>query len=342
MYIDNGADFRKVAKGAVPGWQRGSDLEPAEWQGEEVSRIQHTGALARLGIRVTHCLPHHPQSKHVERFFRTLHLTFCKLWPTYTGGKPSERPDQTTALMQVHRRALKRGELGDSKHPLASEFMARFAQWLPTYHSHRGHRGRGMGYGSPADVFRQHFNPKQRPAPSPEEMVWLLWEHKTAKVRECQVRVNNHDYAPQGGVQSRLMLDLCERTVGVAYDPLDPTRVAILDEHGHLLTMLEAKRLVRMDPADAGTQAQIAEMQRSRAALTRGLKDQQLSIVRAGKGLGVLTPLQLLAASPDLDSTPALTPPVTPRKPRQEQMASAPVSPRQLAAQLLSRTKEAR
>ncbi len=344
-YCDNGKDYCKVAKGAVPGYMQPGTVEPGEWAMREMRSIENSGALARLGIRVTHCIAHHPQSKHVERLFRTLHLTFCKLWATYTGGKPSERPDQTTALMQVHRRAVRRGDLSSSHHPLASEFMRRFEQWLPTYHNKRGHRGKGMDYRSPAEVFRAELNPQQRPAPSPDSLAVLLWDHKTAKVRECQVRVNNHDYAAADLQQSRLMMAFNERTVGVAFDPLDPSRIAVLDDAGHLVTMLEAKRLVRMAPDDPETQAQIAEMQQQRAALTRGLRQEHLAIVRAGKQLGVMHPLELLeAGSPDA-KLPSLASRITPRKPRPTITVApaAPTStPTEAASALLRMLKEAR
>lgn len=341
FYVDNGKDFRKVARGAVHGFEREAVAE--EWKEDEYRRIDSTGVLARLGIRVTHCLPHHPQSKNIERFFRTVHLHFCKVWHTYTGGKPSERPDQTTALMALHRRSLRHGDLSVSQHPLASDFMQRFAAWLEIYHHHR-HSGRGMQGRSPAEVFRAERNPKQKPAPRPEDLAWLLWEHKSALVRECQVRVNNQDYAPRDILQSRLMLDRNETRVTVAFDPLDPRSVAVLDVDGRLVTMLDAKRLVRQAPHDPETQRQIAAMQQTRGALTKDLKQQRTAITIAGKQLGVVHPVDLLATSPakpDAAAVPVVLDsiPVAQRKPRfkPEPTTHAPKYAHDLVASVLGR-----
>jgi putative transposase len=294
-YCDNGKDFRKVAKGAMPGYLRRGSLEPDEWATRELQKVERTGVLARLGIQVTHCIAHHPQSKHIERFFRTVHLTFCRLFPTYTGGTPSERPDHTTALMEHTRKLIRKGDISGSHHPLASELMQRFAAWLPMYHGKR-HGGRGMDGRCPAEVLAAERNPNQRPAPHPEDLAWLLWEHKTAKVRECQVRVNKQDYAPVDALQARLMLDRNETTVSIAYDPLDPSSIGVLDQDGRLVTMLSIKRELRMAPDDPETQRQIGEMQKMRSGLTRDLRERRAAITHAGKQLGVLHPMQLLGS----------------------------------------------
>jgi putative transposase len=336
FYCDNGKDYIKVGKGAVPGYLRPGSVEAQDWAEKEMRSIERTGVLARLGIQVTHCIAHHPQSKHVERFFRTMHLTFCRLWPSYTGGQPSERPDQTDGLMAHHGQVVRRGDISKSHLPLASEVMASFEAWLPTYHNKR-HGGRGMNHRSPAEVFHAERGP-QRPGPDNADLARLLWDYTTRKVRECQLTVNNTDYvAAPGDVQaSRIMLDLTEQTVTVAFDPLDPSCVAVLNSNGGLLTMLEAKRLVRMAPDDPETQRQIGEMQQQRAQLTRGLKERHGSVIRAGKDLGVLHPLQLLAAAAPVDVAGLPAGNITPRKPRpSETITTAPKYSHQSAANIL-------
>ncbi len=339
-YADNGQDYKAVAKGAVPGYLKRSSAVAEDWAAREMQRIEQTGVLARLGIQVTACLPYHPQSKHIERFFRTVHMTFCRLWQTYTGGTPAERPDQTTKLMAHTRRAIKRGEIETSHHPLASEFMERFAAWVKVYHGKR-HGGQGMGHRSPAEVFAAHRNPTQRPTPQPEELAVLLAQHKSVRVHECQVQVNKTTYAPRTPLQAQLMFDRNETSVLVAHDPLDTSRIAVLDTGGHLVTMLESKILVRQAPDDPETQAQIAAMQQMRGRLTRGLRERHQQVIQAGKQLAVMTPLQLLTAS----SEDALIEPgrITPRKPglaTGPTLSTAPRSPRQVAAELFARQQK--
>jgi hypothetical protein len=313
-------------------------------------RIDQTGVLARLGIRVTHCIPHHPQSKHVERFFRTLHLTFCKFWRTYTGGKPSERPDNTAALMVHHRRMLAAGTLQKSHHPLASEFVQLFEQWVAQYHAHRGHRGQGMNFRSPAEVFAQERNPSQKPAPPADQLAWLLWDQKRPIVHECQVRVNNHDYAPVNDLQAQRMFDLNEQRVTVAYDPLDPSIVAVLDDENRLITVLEAKQLVRMAPDDPATQARVAQMAQLRGRLVRNVREQRLQVIKTGKLIGAMHPVELLAAAGSAEAMPAAAniaaeaaaSRITPRKPSREDLTihRAPMYANDLAARMFARQQE--
>ena len=101
IYVDNGKDYKKVAKGAASGFEMLGD--------DDFAPLVDKGLLARLGIGVTHCIPRHPQSKHVERFFRTLHTRFDSVHKTYTGGSPATRPDSTELAMMQHRRLLKKG-----------------------------------------------------------------------------------------------------------------------------------------------------------------------------------------------------------------------------------------
>lgn len=335
FYCDNGKDYLKVAKGSLPGYMQPSSVEAADWYAREMARIDQTGVLARLGIQVTHCIVRHPQSKHVERFFRTVHETFCKLWSTYTGGKPSLRPDNTSALMAVHRRALRHGDLTQSHHPLASEFIAAFDNWLRMYHG-KPQDGEGMDGRSPAQVFAQERNPNQRPKPSREELVPLLWDIKRVTVSESQVTVNGVQYAPTDAVQAQLMFHLNRRKVNVAYSQIDASCVAVLSDDNRLLTMLDRKTLVRMAPNDERTQAQIAAIQQQRGTLVRGVRDDRETVVRAGRQLGALHPLQLLGTGSNAPSVER----ITPRKPRGTEIPSSePLATNQIAARIRERLK---
>jgi putative transposase len=162
FYCDNGADFRKVAKGAMPAYLRETALTPEGWYDRELQELDKLGLMARCGIAVRHCLVRHPQSKHVERFFRTMHETFDKKWPTYTGGRPDRRPDLTEAAMASHRKLMRHGQVERSRHPRASLFMSCFEAWLDEYH-HKLHRGSGHGRPLPCGCLRAGA----QPAPAP-------------------------------------------------------------------------------------------------------------------------------------------------------------------------------
>ncbi|MGA9671137.1 MAG: helix-turn-helix domain-containing protein [Terracidiphilus sp.] len=140
-YLDNGKDMRKIARGAA----RASNGQPTlrERWGQEIDFIESSGFIARLGSTITHCIPHHSQSKHIERFFRTLHARFDKAWSTYTSGTPFTRPESTGLAMMRHRRLVKRGQGEQSRHPLASYVIAMFTGWIEEYNN-TPHSGQGM------------------------------------------------------------------------------------------------------------------------------------------------------------------------------------------------------
>jgi len=185
-------------------------------------------------MSVQHCIVRHPQSKHVERFFRTMHERFDKKFPTYTGGSPATRPDFTADAMAQHRKLLRIGRTDRSKHPPASAFMAMATAWIHDYNKQK-HRGDAMRGRTPAEVFEQDRWQHSRPAPAPQDLALLLMERERRCVRESAVTLNKRRYIGCDEPGRAILHELNECEVLVAYDPLDPQRVAILDLNGHLV-----------------------------------------------------------------------------------------------------------
>lgn len=250
FYCDNGRDYLKVAKGAIPGYLRESDLAPTGWAAREMVKIEEMGILARCGISVTHCIVRHPQSKHVERFFRTMHERFDRKWPTYTAGRSDLRPDLTEMAMAAHRKLLRHGEVNQSQHPRASLFIGAFQTWLDEYHS-AVHRGRGMDGRTPAQVFVDERNPQQRPAPEPDLLAMMLLERETRLVQEGSVRIAKRRYVGYDGHSYDQMHRLNRTNVIVAFDLNDVESVAILDEDGEFLTWAKAEQFVEQSATAA-------------------------------------------------------------------------------------------
>jgi hypothetical protein len=313
IYVDNGKDYRKVARGAMPGYLRESALAAKDWWQAELEEIGHTGFLARLGIAVTHCIPHHPQSKHVERFFRTLHERFDKCWPTYTSGNPFTRPDQTSLAMMDHRRLLRAGRVNESKHPLASRFIVACLAWIEEYNS-TPHTGEGMEGSSPLQIFDGNRNPNQKPAPDPAALALLLAERETRLVRECAVTLGKRRYQPVDPAGWMTIHERNEREILVAYDPSDWESAAALDLDGCFLAWLEVEELARFAPGNEHTQKQIAESFRARRGLEKATRETLGTIARVARSNGAQSPLEAMAARLEIPGDAAGI--VTQRKPR--------------------------
>jgi hypothetical protein len=295
LYVDNGKDYRKVARGAQPGYLAESPLAPQGWWRAELDKVAATGFLARMGVAVTHCIPHHPQSKHVERFFRTLHERFDKVWPTYTSGNPFTRPDATTASMMEHRKLLKSGRAALSKHPLASHFVAACLAWIEEYNV-TPHGGEGMEGCSPAQVFEAHLNPAQKPAPEPAALALLMAEREKRTVRECAVALNKRRFVPVDEAGYTTLHCQNEREILVAYDPGDRDAAAALDLDGCFLAWLRPEDLARFAPGDPKVQKQIGDSMAMRRRLEKGTRETIEAISRAARSNGAQTPLAAMAA----------------------------------------------
>lgn len=344
IYVDNGKDYIKVAKGARRGcesWLIESPLAPENWWQTEIDAIERTGFLARLGIAVTHCIPRHPQSKHVERFFRTLHTRFDSVHPTYTGGSPATRPDQTEAAMMLHRRLFKKGRVSESNHPLASRFILGCLSWIEEYNN-TPHSGEGMDGRTPNEVFTAARNPHQEPAPEPQTLAMLMAEYEKRKVDSCAVTLNKRRYAPRP--EDRLawaaMHECNEREILVAYDPGDPECAAALTLDGHFIAWLEAEQLLRFAPGDEQTQQQIGQSMEIRRGLEKATKNTLRAIAATARSNGARTAEEMLYERLQLPATTA--PVITQRKAslKPDKQAIAPPSATDIAANFLAGMKE--
>lgn len=344
IYVDNGKDYKKVAKGA----DRASELPPDDdpkaprgWWLDEYERIERTGLLARLGISVTHCIPRHPQSKHVERFFRTMHMRFDAAHSTYTSGSPFTRPDATEDAMMRHRRLLKAGRVAESDHPLASRFILGCLSWIREYNA-TPQSGEGMDGRSPDDVFAQYPNPNQQPAPEPKDLALLLAEFERRQVRECAIRLNTYRYTPRPedrpGWAAMHEANECEVLVGWNQD--DPEFAVALTLDGHFLAWLEAEPLLRFAPNDPATQAQIADSMSTRRGLEKAAKTTLHAIASAARANGAQSAEEMLYSRLQLPASTS-TPVITHRKPRliADKKAIAPSSAADIASSILEDLK---
>jgi len=290
LYCDNGKDYKKVGKGALPGYLRESELAVKDWHKQEMNRLEELGLLAHIGIAVRYCQPFHPQAKHVERFHRTLHEQFCKLFPTYTGGRPDRRPDSTTARMGLHRKLLRAGTPELSDHPLASDVIRCCLQWIDEY-NRRPHTGEGMHGLSPAEVFFKYLNPKQRPPMERQTLALMIAEKERRVVRECAVQFSNNRYIGSDEVAAAVLHQMNEREVIVAFDPLWLSDVAILDLDGRLLCWARMEELL---PQSSAANEAVAESMKQRRRLERGTRDQLTAIAQANRQIGARSEVELL------------------------------------------------
>lgn len=241
VYVDNGKDYDAEAL------QGETKVQRRRRRGLKVEYDPTTmgGIFGGLGVRTTHCVIYHGQSKPIERWFREACQRFSKTFATYCGRNTDEKPDTL-------KDALKRGEA-----PTLAEFTDAFAAWLPTEHA-RPHTGDGMDGRTPDQV---HAACLDHVVTAPEALLDLLLM-KASK----PVKVGQNGVAWQGINYGQFEPELHSRLgqlVQLRYDPADLSRVVVFDRAGRFVCAASANR--RM-PFAAGQQDLRAAMQLKRRA----------------------------------------------------------------------------
>jgi hypothetical protein len=251
-------------------------------------------------MRALHCLKYHPQSKHIERFFRTLHTRFDSLWPTYAGRDAKERSETVSQALAEHGKMLRTGA-GPSKSslPLASEFIRACIAWIEADYVYRPHSGQGMDGRAPQEVFEQESWVAQQPPPPIEDLVMLLAERVTRRVRAAAIEIEKSRYIGADEVSSAQMHNLTTREVQVAYDPCDPDFAAALDADGHLLAWLKRELPLGFYPIQADTEAEetranVEASMQERSRLRRATRESVSNLARRTRPRGYKSAFEVM------------------------------------------------
>ena len=331
-YVDNGKDYLKVARGAMPAYLRESGISPVDWWKTEYDDMTKLGVFAMMGIAVQHCIVRHPQSKAVERLFGTVHSGFDKIFPTYSGCSPATRPDFATEALAEHRKLLRVGQPGMSKLPWTSDVIRMAIAWIEEVYHNKPQKSRDMEGMSPRQAFAAFRNPNQRPAPTPEVLALMLAEHKSVAVRECQFVLHKHAYIGDDEISATMLHQQNDRQVTVAYDPLDAEKVAVLDDNGRLIAWARRKEFVTQS-ADSGPA--IAESMQLRRRLKKQTAGTIVAIAEAARANGAMTEAEHLAQRAGVMEANGA---ITQRRPRlrPDNTAVAPLSACEIARQVLA------
>lgn len=196
----------------------------------QLDEAHAAGVFAALGIKASFCWTYHGQSKPIERFFETVEL-HTRLWPTYCGNCPQDRPEDLQLLIE-------RG-----KAPTLEDFRDWFATWLrDAYHS-APHTGDAMDGKSPAVVFEECLSLK-RTAPAELLDVLLLKPTPPLKVHQNGVTWQGLRY----GQYEPALRAMLGREVVLRVNPTEIGRVQVWTPAGKFVCLAPANAKL---PADA-------------------------------------------------------------------------------------------
>jgi len=205
--IDNGKPYRATGiSGGRPKFKRLID-------DEDYVRSVFGG----LNVAVHFAIPYNPDSKPIERWFRTLDLQFAATYASYCGG------DQDDRFRAAHKLALEQPELC----PTLADLREALGRWIEAYHA-TPHMGEGMEGLSPAAAFAR-FDPIPRAiVPAGSLDVLLMRSSKPVKVTEYGVRYNGIEY----GQNDPRLFELQGRKVTLRIHPDDASYVIVCDLAG--------------------------------------------------------------------------------------------------------------
>lgn len=206
VYIDNGKDYKCHY------------LCGESWKEKRFGKIDFDPmtncVLAELGIEPVFAIPFNPQSKPIERFFRTVESSLISQLPGYCGNKPESR--------NAHKLV---SEIEHQKLMTMDEFKMVFETWLENKYHARGHQGDGMDGKSPNQVWDEYWQTvKQEPLAiaDPRVTYHLFLKRKPeATIHQHGVLIDNTYY------YNPIMMYHVGQIAEVRYDPDDPSEVQV-------------------------------------------------------------------------------------------------------------------
>ena len=251
VYVDNGREYLTFDFGG-----RGHRAKKVLANGEQP--FEPKTILDYMGVEMKNAIVQNSRAKLVERSFRNVKEHIMRLFPTYTGGSPEEKPE---AL----KKALKRGEI-----PTDEEFIQKvdmliggYLNYEPYYGSVPADKGKRR-----IDVYNEHLE-QVRYVREDVLNLMMLRTSKPKKVNREGVYLNI-----RGQKIWYNSLELHSRwqskKVYLRYDPDDLSSVRVYREDGSFIMTVPRCEL---DAAYGATQEEIARQQQLKNRFKRAVQE---------------------------------------------------------------------
>ena len=281
-YCDNGKDFdAKTLTGETKAERRKTMKGKRRI---EFDRDRIGGMYAALGIRHIRAIPYRPQSKPIERFFRTYEERDGRLWPTYCGSSPTDRPEGLPGRMHLA--------------PTLAEFIEHFREWLEADYHDRIHTGDSMNC-TPNQAWSERLIVRRD---APDELLAVVTQKRVGPVAVTKLGVRH-----KGLYYGQMTDEIAKRLGGRVYLRINPDRVGIVsvwDERDRFICIAPANVKVPANASSQDLRKAIADQKRQRRKMLEG--------ARAQEQLKESLPSRLNKAAKARAAEQAPTPPDTP------------------------------
>lgn len=274
LKIDNGKDFdSKVVTGTTKSELRairrelGSDWKD-RWR-RELAKVNMDpagwlGVVPELGCEIVRAIPYEPQSKMVERTFRTITDGFTRGLPAFCDTSAERKPEALEAIIA-----------NPAGVPLLEDVARDFAAWLETYHRTPSDAD-GMAGASP--LKKWSASPAKPGVAQAESLEILCSVRGLYKCGANGVRVKIGSGTLGYGQYNPKLNAWKGREVLVAVDPADVSKAMIFTpnrERRELITVAEANE--RVSPC-----ASAEQLREAMAQVNRARKDAKRARASAG------------------------------------------------------------
>ncbi|MBE3574565.1 MAG: Mu transposase C-terminal domain-containing protein [Firmicutes bacterium] len=223
-----------------------------------------------LGVAVHFSIPENPTSKgDAERSFRELHESFCKMFETYLGNRPGNRPEDAERAISDRRNLMTIPEL----FPKLSDFIIHVFNERP-------HTAPDMEGMSPRQAWEKyaHLRPVKHVDRDVLKMLMMPYaEGRLFTIQKGGIRVWGQRY------WSEVLQDHLGESVAVRYDQSDAARVYVFRPDGRFL---DAPMIQTPLPFGASSE-DLKQAQRIRAKRRR-----ELAAIR--RDMGCITSQEIL------------------------------------------------
>ena len=174
-------------------------------------------------------IPAHGQSKQVERFFEVFKENFSKFIPTYTGGKPHERPESLDKLME------------DSGNiPLLSYINKLLCDYIEGEYNVSPSQAKGLNGMTPNECYGDNLFEKRVAREDDLNILMLRTERlQTVQRNGVKLLVSGETV---WYYSTELILDWQGKKVFVKYDPDNLDTVRVYDEKERFIMTAEISR----------------------------------------------------------------------------------------------------
>ena len=262
LYTDNGREFLTFDFGG-----RGHRAKAVLANGEKP--FQPLTIMQRMEVEMVNAIPKNSRAKIVERSFRALKDRIMRLFPTFTGGSPQEKPEQLKEILKSGRKVPTDTE--------ARELLEKLIQYDLNYRKYDGQvvkdRGKRL-----IDVYNEYTVREKIPADPAVLRLMLMRSTRPLKVSRAGIETVIN------GVPMKFWREEIRQYMGqkvyIRYDPADLSSVRMYNAETDAYLMTVGRSPLEANYGE--DPEKLKELLKLQRRVERAVKQEAAALVAAG------------------------------------------------------------